>query len=218
MAENILTSTEAFDQIDTSDKASTNFQAVLPEADSDFRNFENHITDDVSGTEGKAGTLTHEFNDQTGVLDGSFNGPDRYILTDAGDLDVKHQKTATHYSQTNPHFIVMDEVVKNDPAMAGKFGDGIFNSFLNADASERSITASTVSGLRTALVQAGDTRWTSDAMLGRKDIHGKLVYLDKLEDGNFCLKLNNCMSAAALMTQPNKSQLKIKMTQDNKLM
>ena len=210
MAENILTTTEAIDyNVVSSDRGSANLTTVLSNADADFRLNENHIHDDLGGTIGKSGTLVHEaINDGDGILDGVFTGPDRYVLTDAGSNDVKNQVTSSHYSQTNPHFIVMDEVNKDDDANFGRaVGDACFNSFLNVDAKEKLTTATTISGLRTALIQKGDIRWTSDAMLGRKDIHGKFVYVD-FDGTNYSLKLNNCVSDAACLTMPPKSKLK----------
>lgn len=219
MAENIILDTQSIDYNIDADHAGQNFVEVAPDAEADFHLLENHITDDLGGYTGKNGTLVHDaFNDGDGILDGEFSGPERELLTDAGTtLDVKHQKTSTHYSQTNPHFKVMDEVVKNDPAITGKFGDHIFDSFLNVDAYERQFAETTISGLRTALVAAGDLRFTSDAMLGRKDIHGKFVYVDKGTDGKFRLKMNSAQSQAATLTSLPKSNLKIKMTADNQM-
>lgn len=201
-------------------------------ADANFENYENHIPDDLGGTEGKAGTLTHtNFNDAQGVLDGEFSGPEREMLTDAGTNDVKHQKTNTHYSEKNPTEDVVGLANKYraaarqhlwdkqvGPDNVGKFLDPIFNSYFNMDAAELGITAPTISGLRTYLVAMGDLRWKSDAMLGRKDRHGKFVYVEKVfEDGDevFRLKANNAASQNVIRTMPPKSVLKVKTTRDN---
>lgn len=206
------------------------------DADANFENYENHIPDDLGGTEGKAGTLTHtNFNDAQGVLDGEFSGPEREMLTDAGTNDVKHQKTNTHYTEKNPTEDVVGLANKYRAAarqhlynqqvsgeILGKVGDPIFSSFLNTDAGEREICASTISGLRTSLVSMGDLRWTSDAMLGRKDRHGKFVYVDRvgLDMGDgveyyYYLKVPYCTNQKVIQTMPPKSVLKVKTTRDN---
>lgn len=205
-------------------------------ADANFENFENHIPDDLGGTEGKAGTLTHtNFNDAQGVLDGEFSGPEREMLTDAGTNDVKHQKTNTHYSEKNPTEDVVGLAKKYKAAgkqhlydkrvsgeSLGKVGDTIFNSFLNTDAVQNQVMESTISGLRTMLVAMDDLRWKSDAMLGRKDRHGKFVYVDHIgyDMGDtieyyYSLKPQYCVGQTVIKTMPPKSVLKVKTTRDN---
>ena len=194
----IITTNETIDyNVVSTDRASANMTIAKPSADADFHNNANHITDDLAGAQGHNGTTVRGGNTPN-VLEGETLQPDRYILTDAGeDLDVKR---ISRVSDNNPHVIVMDEV---NTDYAEGFGDDIFNSFLNEDAYEYTITSTSISGLRTALVQAGDTRWTSDKKLGRKDINKKYQYIETFDDNGttkFRLKLSNCVGHAALKT------------------
>ena len=194
----VITTNETIDyNIVSTDRGSANATVVRPAADATFDNLENHIHDDLGGYEGKAGTTTRGGNTPN-VLEGETLQPDRYILTDSGSDDIKRR---THVSSNNPHVIVMDEV--ND-AYAEGYGDAIFNSFLNEDAFEYTISATSIAGLRTALIAVGDLRWSSDKKLGRKDINKKYQYIEKFSDNGttkFRLKLSNCISHAALKTQ-----------------
>lgn len=205
MAENILQNLDAINyNVETSDKASSDFVAVLPEADADFRLNENHIPDDLGGYLGKNGTLVHDAcDDQAGVLDGVFKGPERYILQDSPILKGGIPNEA------NPHFNVAQ--IAQDYAAVSKMAETIrpYN-FMRATGlvdEEDTQRATTISGLRTTLISAGDLRWTSDAMLGRKDRHGKFVYVN-FDGTYYSLKPKNWLKAGEGVTMPKKSVLK----------
>lgn len=77
-----------------------NLSVVFPEADTDINNLTNHITDDISGTEGKSATVTLDGQfpaRDAQSLDGIDGRPDRYILQDDSRLD-KHKTDASQGS------------------------------------------------------------------------------------------------------------------------
>ena len=201
----VITTNESIDyNVLTTDRGSSNATVVRPAADSTFANLDNHIPDDLGGYIGKNGTTTRGGN-VPDTLAGESLTPDREIL------QSDHRKAVIG---TGNYVQVMDEV---NTDYAEGFGGHIFDSSLNHDAKEYTISATSIAALRTALIQFGDTRWTSDKKLGRKDMNQKYQYIEKFTDNGvvkFRLKLSNCVSDAVAMTMASPSKIKIHTSQE----